>query len=131
MTVRKTRVYYIKKIITLLEEYKLEIVKEIPTLETPKLKEYYRTTLTSILVNQGILEERIKEILIQIIEGEIVDKITETLHILTIQSGPTYRSNTTDKHHHIVYEPPYVINTYLRSNNNIFHNFIGTHYIVN
>ena len=79
MTVRKTRVYYIKKIITLLEKYKLEIVKEIPTLETPRLKEYYRTTLISISVNQEILEERIKEILIQIIEEEIVDKITETL----------------------------------------------------
>ena len=79
MTVKKTRVYYIKKIITLLEEYRLEIVKEIPILETPKLKEFYRTALTSILVNQGILEEEIKEILIQIIEGEIVDKITKTL----------------------------------------------------
>ena len=79
MTVRKTRVYYIKKIITLLEEYKLEIVKEIPTLETPKLKEYYKTALISISVNQEILEERIKEISTQIIEGEIVDKITETL----------------------------------------------------
>ena len=79
MTIRKTRVYYIKKIITLLEEYKLEIVKEIPTLETPRLKEYYRTTLISISVNQEILEERIKEISTQIIEGEIIDKITEIL----------------------------------------------------
>ena len=79
MTVRKTKVYYIKKIITLLEEYKLEIVKEIPTLKTPRLKKYYRTTLISISVNQEIRKERIKEILIQTIEGEIVDKITETL----------------------------------------------------
>ena len=79
MTIRKTKAYYIKKIITLLEEYKLEIIKEIPTLETPKLKEYYRTALISISANQGILEEEIKEILVQIIEGEIVDKITKTL----------------------------------------------------
>ncbi|CAG8609524.1 24213_t:CDS:2, partial [Racocetra persica] len=56
-----------------------QIVKEIPILETPKLKEYYRTALISISVNQEILEERIKEILTQIIEGEIVNKITETL----------------------------------------------------
>ena len=63
----------------LLEKYKLEITKEIPTLEIPKLKEYYKTALISITVNQGILEEEIKEILIQIIEGEIVDKITKTL----------------------------------------------------
>ena len=62
-----------------MEGYKLEIVKEVPILEIPKLKEYYKTTLISISVNQGILENRIKEISIQIIEGEIVDKITETL----------------------------------------------------
>ncbi|RIB27291.1 hypothetical protein C2G38_2160878 [Gigaspora rosea] len=52
---------------------------QIPTLETPKLKEYYKIALISISANQEILEERIKEISIQIIEGEIVDKITETL----------------------------------------------------
>ena len=79
MTVKKTKTYYIKKIIILLELYKSEIVKEIPILETPKLKEYYKTALISISVNQEILEERIKEISTQIIEGEIVDKITETL----------------------------------------------------
>ena len=79
MTTRKTKAYYIKKIKSLLEDYKLESTKEIPTLETPKLKEYYRTALISISANQGILEKEIKEILIQIIEGEIVDKITKTL----------------------------------------------------
>ncbi|RIB05135.1 hypothetical protein C2G38_2220524 [Gigaspora rosea] len=67
------------KIILLLENYKSEIVKELTTLETPRLKEYYKTALISISVNQGILEERIKEISIQNIEGEIVDKIIETL----------------------------------------------------
>ena len=76
---RKTRTYYIKKIILLLENYKSEIIKELTTLETPRLKEYYKTALISISVNQGILEERIKEISIQNIEGEIVDKIIETL----------------------------------------------------
>ncbi|RIB09107.1 hypothetical protein C2G38_2209790 [Gigaspora rosea] len=44
---------------------------QIPILETPKLKEYYRTALISISANQEILKERIKEISIQIIEGEI------------------------------------------------------------
>ncbi|RIB18340.1 hypothetical protein C2G38_2184875, partial [Gigaspora rosea] len=67
------------KIILLLENYKSEIVKELTTLETPRLKEYYRTALISISVNQEILEGRIKEISIQNIEGEIVDKIIETL----------------------------------------------------
>ncbi|RIB07670.1 hypothetical protein C2G38_2213763 [Gigaspora rosea] len=67
------------KIILLLEKYKSEIVKELSTLETPRLKEYYKTALISISVNQGILEEKIKEISIQNIEGEIIDKITETL----------------------------------------------------
>ncbi|RIB27330.1 hypothetical protein C2G38_2240206 [Gigaspora rosea] len=76
---RKTRTYYIKKIILLLENYKSEIVKELTTLEIPRLKEYYRTALISISVNQEILEERIKEISIQNIEEEIVDKIIETL----------------------------------------------------
>ncbi|RIB01343.1 hypothetical protein C2G38_2231128 [Gigaspora rosea] len=57
----------------------LPTVKELITLETPRLKEYYKTALISISVNQGILEERIKEISIQNIEGEIVDKIIETL----------------------------------------------------
>ncbi|RIB04407.1 hypothetical protein C2G38_2222492, partial [Gigaspora rosea] len=50
---------------------KSEIVKELSTLETPRLKEYYKTALISISVNQGILEERIKEISTQNIEGEI------------------------------------------------------------
>ncbi|RIB21054.1 hypothetical protein C2G38_2177669 [Gigaspora rosea] len=59
------------KIILLLENYKSDIVKELSTLETPRLKEYYKTALISISINQGILEERIKEILIQNIEGEI------------------------------------------------------------
>ncbi|RIB05086.1 hypothetical protein C2G38_2220645 [Gigaspora rosea] len=67
------------KIILLLENYKSEIIKELTTLETPRLKEYYKTALISISVNQGILEEKIKEISIQNIEGEIVDKIIETL----------------------------------------------------
>ncbi|RIB30015.1 hypothetical protein C2G38_2153743 [Gigaspora rosea] len=75
----KTRTYYIKKIILLLETYKSEIVKELSILETPRLKEYYKTALISISVNQEILEERIKEISIQNLEGEIVDKITEIL----------------------------------------------------
>ena len=57
MTVRKTKKYYIKKIITLLEDYKLEIVKEIPTLETPRLKEYYRTALISISVTKKFLKK--------------------------------------------------------------------------
>ncbi|RIB02436.1 hypothetical protein C2G38_2227844 [Gigaspora rosea] len=56
-----------------------EIVKELSTLKTPRLKEYYKTALISISVNQGILEERIKEISIQSIEGEVADKIIETL----------------------------------------------------
>ncbi|RIB14929.1 hypothetical protein C2G38_2193705 [Gigaspora rosea] len=59
------------KIILLLENYKSEIVKELTTLETPRLKKYYKTALISISVNQRILEERIKEISIQNIEGEI------------------------------------------------------------
>ncbi|RIB04930.1 hypothetical protein C2G38_2221088 [Gigaspora rosea] len=46
------------KIILLLENYKSEVVKELTTLETPRLKEYYKTALISISVNQGILEER-------------------------------------------------------------------------
>ena len=84
MTVRKTRTYYIKKIITLLEDYKLEIVKELSTLETPGLKEYYKKALVSISVNQEILEEEIKGIIKLSIEGEIVDKINKTLeHINT------------------------------------------------
>ncbi|RIB08932.1 hypothetical protein C2G38_2210288 [Gigaspora rosea] len=45
--------------------------QELSTLETPRLKEYYKTALISISVNQEILEERIKEISIQNIEGEI------------------------------------------------------------
>ncbi|RIB02485.1 hypothetical protein C2G38_2227697 [Gigaspora rosea] len=64
------------KIILLLENYKSEIVKELTTLETPRLKEYYRTALISISVNQGILEGRIKEISIQNIEGEIIQLAT-------------------------------------------------------
>ncbi|RIB07784.1 hypothetical protein C2G38_2213402 [Gigaspora rosea] len=60
-------------------QYTKIIIKELTTLETPRLKEYYKTALISISVNQGILEERIKEISIQNIEGEIVDKIIETL----------------------------------------------------
>ncbi|RIB01674.1 hypothetical protein C2G38_2230070 [Gigaspora rosea] len=67
------------KIILLLENYKSEIIRELTTLETPRLKEYYRTALISISVNQGILEEKIKEISIQNIEGEIVDKIIKAL----------------------------------------------------
>ncbi|RIB02658.1 hypothetical protein C2G38_2227251 [Gigaspora rosea] len=82
------------KIILLLENYKSEIVKELTTLETPRLKEYYKTALISISVNQGILKERIKEISIQNIEGEIVDKIIETLLHINNTSGPAYRSNT-------------------------------------
>ena len=66
----------------LLEKYKSEIEKEIPTLETPKLKEYYKIALISISINQEILEERIKEISTRIIEGEIVDKITKTLEYI-------------------------------------------------
>ncbi|RIB29005.1 hypothetical protein C2G38_2156445 [Gigaspora rosea] len=69
--------------------YKSEIVKELSILETPRLKEYYKIALISISVNQGILEERIKEISIQNIEGEIVDKITETLlYINNTKSNP-------------------------------------------
>ncbi|RIB29439.1 hypothetical protein C2G38_2155336 [Gigaspora rosea] len=67
---KKTRTYYIRKIILLLENYRTEIVKELSTLETPRLKEYYKTALIFISVNQGILEERIKEFSIQSIEGE-------------------------------------------------------------
>ncbi|RIB24098.1 hypothetical protein C2G38_2169421 [Gigaspora rosea] len=59
----KTRIYYIRKIVSLLEDYKLEIAKEIPTLKTPRLKEYFRIVVISISINQEILEERIKEIL--------------------------------------------------------------------
>ena len=82
MTVRKTRTYYIKKIKTLLENYKLEIVKELSTLETPGLKEYYRKALVSISVTQEILEEEIKEIIKLSIEGEIVSKINKTLEYI-------------------------------------------------
>ncbi|RIB11142.1 hypothetical protein C2G38_2204240 [Gigaspora rosea] len=65
------------KIILLLENYKSEIIKELTTLETPRLKEYYKTALISISVNQGILEEKIKEISIQNIEGEINNLMNE------------------------------------------------------
>ncbi|RIB29655.1 hypothetical protein C2G38_2154722 [Gigaspora rosea] len=67
------------KIILLLKNYKSEIVKELTTLETPRLKEYYKTALISISVNQGILEERIKEISIQNIEGEIKELLKPIL----------------------------------------------------
>ncbi|RIB04029.1 hypothetical protein C2G38_2223465 [Gigaspora rosea] len=67
------------KIILLLENYKSEIVKELSTLETPRLKEYYKTALISISVNQGILEERIKEISTQNIEGEIKELLKPIL----------------------------------------------------
>ncbi|RIB29652.1 hypothetical protein C2G38_2154704 [Gigaspora rosea] len=67
--------------------------KRIKTLEPPRLKEYYKTALISISVNQGILKERIKEISIQNIEGEIVDKIIETLlHINNTKINPTNNS---------------------------------------
>ncbi|RIB09629.1 hypothetical protein C2G38_2208346 [Gigaspora rosea] len=87
------------KIILLLENYKSEIVKELTTLETPRLKEYYKTALISISVNQGILEERIKEISIQNIEGEInreliqiTDDIWNTINDLIDRINPTNNS---------------------------------------
>ncbi|RIB16857.1 hypothetical protein C2G38_2188824 [Gigaspora rosea] len=90
---RKTRTYYIKKIILLLENYKSEIVKELTTLETPRLKEYYRTALISISVNQGILEERIKEISIQNIEGEIQHNLMNEEQNKTLEELRRFRFN--------------------------------------
>jgi hypothetical protein len=82
MTIKKTRKYYIQKIVNYLEAYKLEIVRELSTLETPGLKNYYKTALISTSVNQEILEKEIKKITIQFIEGETVAKINETLEYI-------------------------------------------------
>ncbi|RIB09643.1 hypothetical protein C2G38_2208270 [Gigaspora rosea] len=89
----KTRTYYIKKIILLLENYKSEIVKELTTLEKPRLKEYYKTALISISVNQGILEERIKEISTQNIEGEIQHNLINEEQNKTLEELRRFRFN--------------------------------------
>ncbi|RIB22812.1 hypothetical protein C2G38_2172936, partial [Gigaspora rosea] len=81
------------KIILLLENYKSEIVKELTTLETPRLKEYYKTALISISVNQGILEERIKEISIQNIEGEIQHNLINEEQNKTLEELRRFRFN--------------------------------------
>ncbi|RIB16300.1 hypothetical protein C2G38_2190318 [Gigaspora rosea] len=90
---RRTRTYYLKKIILLLENYKSEIVKELSTLETPRLKEYYKTALISISVNQGILEERIKEISIQNIEGKIQHNLIKEEQNKTLEELRRFRFN--------------------------------------
>ncbi|RIB24080.1 hypothetical protein C2G38_2169535 [Gigaspora rosea] len=81
------------KIILLLENYKSEIVKELTTLETPRLKEYYKTALISISVNQGILEERIKEISTQNIEGEIQHNLMNEEQNKTLEELRRFRFN--------------------------------------